>query len=128
VPELPDFDLTPFRRKTPDACRPPHMRAKDFSAASCMAIRDPIPYHKFMFCVAGPVGYIKTIGKDLFFDILQPAHQSKNLVFTLSKLCADVPFGFLVKEEVQAQFDKLLGMLKAKERVLRRFRAYCGSC
>jgi hypothetical protein len=65
--------------------------------------------------------------KDLFFDVLQPVHQSKNLVYTLSKLCADVPFGFLVKEEVQAQFDKLLGTLKAKERVLWRFYAYCGA-
>ena len=129
VPELPNFDLTPFRRKTPDKCRPSFMRAEEFSAPPYMVVRDPIPYHRFMFCVAGPVVYIKSTGKDLFFDVLQPAHRSKNLVRTLFELCDDVPFGFLIKEEFQAQFDKLLGTLKtkAKERVLRRFRAYCGA-
>jgi hypothetical protein len=131
VPELPDFDLTPFRRKTPKKFRPAGARrAQMFSEAPYMTVQDPIPFHRFMFCVAGPVVYFKSTGKDLFLDVLRPAHRSKNLIRTLFELSVDVPFGFLIREEAQAQCAKLFATTKseAKKRILRRFSAYCGAC
>lgn len=126
--DLPDFDLTPFRRnKTRTEVRSRGAR-KVFSSHFTDSPNDFVT-HRFALCVMGPVEFTKTSGRTLLTDVFLPAYRNGSLACTLFEFFDGVPVMALLKEEFENQKQRMLGRAAdyAKTRVLRRFRAYCGA-
>lgn len=125
--DLPDFDLTPFRRnKTKTVIR---VGTCTVFSSHFTDSPDDFVVQRFALCVLGPVTYAKTAGRDLLTDVFLPAYRNGSLAYTVFEFFRGVPVGSLLMEEVENQKQRLIGRATdyAKTRVLRRFRAYCGA-